>query len=381
MSEHHSKRVVVWVQHFADRPFLMLQWHDPVTGKRKSKSAETCNPVDAEERRRDLEYELNHGLHVEPARIAWAAFRALFEREYLSGLRPRSRSAIGIALDRFERHGGPKLLRAVDARVLSAFVAALRVAPVRGRVGYAPQTIRKNLDFLRTALGWAMAQKFIHELPAFPSVKVPRKRPQPVPAESFEKLLAAAGDRQTRAYLLCGWLAGLRLSEAFQLEWEQSGRAPWLDLARDHVVLPAEFAKSDADQWVPLDPQLRAALLALPRRGRKVFNFRDRGGRPIRVKAVSDRVVKLAKKAGVRLTMHTLRKGFGCRYAGKAPAQVLQRLMRHSTIRITMDYYANIDDAVDEAVLGKRNSSRNSGASAAVAEGVADDASPERATD
>jgi hypothetical protein len=55
-----------------------------------------------------------------------------------------------------------------------------------------------------------------------------------------------------------------------------------------------------------------------------------------------------------------MRRGFGCRYAGKVPAQVLQRLMRHSNITITMSYYANVDDAVMEAVLGpQRNSSRN----------------------
>src|SRR5262249_27456010 len=68
----------------------------------------------------------------------------------------------------------------------------------------------------------------------------------------------------------------------------------------------------------------------------------------------------LAKHAGVRLSMHSLRKGFGCRHAGKVPAQVLQRLMRHSNIKTTMDYYANIDEAVEEAILGmQRNTLRN----------------------
>ena len=58
--------------------------------------------------------------------------------------------------------------------------------------------------------------------------------------------------------------------------------------------------------------------------------------------------------------MHSLRKGFGCRFAGKVPAQVLQKLMRHANITMTMKYYANIDEAVEEAVLGpKRNGSRN----------------------
>jgi integrase len=72
----------------------------------------------------------------------------------------------------------------------------------------------------------------------------------------------------------------------------------------------------------------------------------------------------MAKKAGVKRSMKTLRKGFGHLYAGKVPAQVLQKLMRHSHVSTTMDFYANVDDAVVAAVLGdKRNRSRNSGAS------------------
>jgi integrase len=75
---------------------------------------------------------------------------------------------------------------------------------------------------------------------------------------------------------------------------------------------------------------------------------------------VSSRVRKLAQAAGVKLTMKSLRKGLGCRYAGKVPAQVLQRLMRHNNIAVTMDYYANVDDAVVKAVLGsQRNTPRN----------------------
>jgi integrase len=102
-------------------------------------------------------------------------------------------------------------------------------------------------------------------------------------------------------------------------------------------------------------------LLSLPRHGKKVFRWiSSRTHRPLKADTISDRVVRLAKKAGVRLTMHTLRKGFGCRYAGKVPAQVLQKLMRHRRIKTTMDYYANVDDAVMEAVLGpQRNTSRN----------------------
>src|SRR5437868_4746353 len=69
-----EKRITVWVQHYADRPFLLFQWVDPETGKRKSKSAETNNPLEAEKKRSDLEYELNHGLHMEPSKVTWERF-------------------------------------------------------------------------------------------------------------------------------------------------------------------------------------------------------------------------------------------------------------------------------------------------------------------
>jgi integrase len=246
---------------------------------------------------------------------------------------------------------------------VSRFAAALRREPgrARGSEGQAPATVRQRLALLRTALGWAVDQKLLPELPKFPSIKVPRKRPQPIPAESFERLVAKAPDANMKAYLLAGWLGGLRLHEAAALDREETDKAPYLDLAHDRIVFPAEFAKAVEDQWVPLDPVLREAIEALPQHGRKVFRFVTRRGRPIGLSAIGERVMRLAKKAGVKLTMHSLRKGFGCRYAGKVPAQVLQKLMRHSNISLTMGFYANVDDAVMDAVLGsRRNGIRNS---------------------
>jgi integrase len=358
-----DKRLRVWVQRFKDRPHLVLQWTDPDTGRRKSQSAKTADEGEAEDARADLEADLNAGRYQEVSRMTWERFRELFEEEYVAPLRENTRRNYAATLDAFERLCSPRSLRGVSERTVSAFAAGLRKEPgrVAGEAGMAPGTVKVRLQFLRTALAWAAEQKLLAEVPRFPAVKVPKKDPQPVPLESFERLLLKAGDAQMRAYLLCGWLAGLRLSEALVLEWEQADRAPWLDLARDRIVLPAEFVKAVKDQWVPLDPDLRAALEALPRQGRKVFRFADRKGRPLTAGGVSQRVADLAQKAGVRLTMKALRRGFGCRYAGKVPAQVLQKIMRHANIKTTMDYYANVDEAAMEAVLGpKRNTSRNS---------------------
>lgn len=373
-----EKRVTVWVQAFQDRKALMLQWIDPDTGRRKSKSAKTDDPKEAEQARGDLEADLNAGRYAEASRMTWERFRELFEAEYVAGTRQDTQQNYRDTLELFEKVCHPKTLRSINERTISAFAAGMRKTPGRakGSTGMMASTIKVRLQFLHTALTWAVKQKLLAAVPAFPVVKVPKKDPQPVAMEHFERLFAkAAGDGHMQAYLLCGWLAGLRLSEACELEWEESTEFPWVDFAKSRIILPAEFVKATRDQWVPLDPELRKALEAMPRRGRKVFHFVDHKGERLNKRGVSKRVQFLARRAGVRLTFKSLRRGFGCRYAGKVSAHVLQRLMRHANIAITMTYYANVDAAVEEAVLGpKCNTSRNSGVSEGLDESATDDA-------
>jgi integrase len=350
-----EKRIRVWVQAFQDREHLVLQWHDPDTGKRKSRSARTSDPEKAEAARVDLESDLNNGRYAEASRMTWERFRELFEDQYVAALREETGKVYANVFNLFGRLCNPGPLRSVTERKVSAFAAALRKEPGNGGGTMQPSTIKVRLQFLHTALQWAADQGLLPKCPKFPTIKVPKKKPQPVALEAFERLLAKAPDAQMRAFLLCGWLAGLRLSEALELEWEETQEAPYLDFVRRRVILPGEFVKAVEDQWVPLDPLLAEVLKGLPRHGRKVFRFISRETKgPFSPTALSCRITDLARKAGVKLTMKTLRRGFGCRYAGKVPAQVLQKLMRHHNITVTMDYYANVDDAVEEAVLGKR---------------------------
>ena len=274
-----DNRVTVWVQRFRDRSTLMLQWRDPDTGQRKSRSTKTNDPKEAEKARADLEYELNHGKYQEPSKLDWQHFRELFETEYLTGLRVPSQEKYGSVLDVFEEIVNPTKLRGISERTISLFVKGMRERKrPGGKIGLAPMTIKNYLVAVKTALGWAVHQKLLERVPAFPRIKVPKKKPQPIPTEAFEKLLEKAPDPLWRAYLLCGWWGGLRLSEARHLKWECSESFPWIDFEGNRIVLPAVFAKSDEDQWVPLHPVLRQALAELPRRGAEVFPFRSRKG-------------------------------------------------------------------------------------------------------
>jgi integrase len=152
------------------------------------------------------------------------------------------------------------------------------------------------------------------------------------------------------AFLLSGWLAGLRISEAMALRDGPSMTAPWVDFGSDRIWFPAAFSKSDEDEWVPLDPELREALLALPRAGGLVFALPSRQGGRMTRGGMSMRVGALARRAGVRLSMHGTRRGFVCFYAEREPAQVVQRLARHKSITTTAQHYVNVDRAAEAAV-------------------------------
>jgi integrase len=76
-------------------------------------------------------------------------------------------------------------------------------------------------------------------------------------------------------------------------------------------------------------------------------------GRPLSRNGITSRVIRIVKNSSVKLSMHRLRKGFGCRVAkqlGKGNAPILHPLMRHSSMQITMDYYASVDDAPQDAI-------------------------------
>jgi integrase len=362
-------RIEVRVVPFADRTALQLQWTDASTGLRKTRSARTNDPEEAERRRADLEYELNHGLHACGTRTSWERFRAAFEAEYLPGLRCGTRKIYATIFDHFERICQPSGMDGITARTMSQFLAGLRQVKGRGESGQngmQASTLFVRLGYFHAALKWAHAQGMLAAVPSFPEVKVPKKKPQPVPTDLYERLFVAA-QKGTRsgvckgdgsylcAFVACGWLAGLRLGEAQLLSWEPSERAPWIDLDRSGIWLPAGFVKAVEDQWIALDGQLRELLLALPRTGPHVFPWHD-----LSREAVGDKVIALARRAKVPLTMRSLRRGFACFWALRVLPQTLQQMLRHASINTTFSYYATVGSAADEAIRSRNgNSSTN----------------------
>ena len=127
-----EKRVTVWVQRFKDHPHLVLQWIDPNTGRRKSKSAKTADDKEADQARADHEYELNNGRYQEASRMTWERFRELFEAEFVASRRENTRRNYSVMMNLFEKFCQPKALRSISERTVSAFAAGLRKLPGDG---------------------------------------------------------------------------------------------------------------------------------------------------------------------------------------------------------------------------------------------------------
>lgn len=338
-----KRQIGVWIQSRAGRCDY-LEWIDDA-GRRRSRSTGSTNRRIVEQMRADLEYELNHGMFHEKSRLTLGEFCELYRSEHLDGLRPRSREKASHVLKSFQGIAGAVRLATIDENTLAAFVVRLR------RQKKAPWTVRNYVGVVRAALRWAAARKLIDRVPAFPPVKVPTLRPRAVPSEAFDRFYGALRCPQERALAALGWWAGLRLLEAYELRRTASRRWPYV--SADKIIVPAAFSKNSTDQWVPIHPRIAEALAAVPvRRGSpRYFLLRSAiDGKPITRSGLTHRFRTRAKSAGVRMSFHSLRRGFGSRLAASQPAAVVKQLMRHSSLDLTMAFYANVDAGLAGAV-------------------------------
>lgn len=312
------KHVRVWVIDRPDRKMLSIEWRDR-NGVRHSQSTGTTDRAEAQRQADRLAYELNYGrlMHATDV-LTWEAFRARYEAEHVSGLRPSTQDKIEDVLNLFEEFRQIPSIVDIDETWLSEFAAWMR------REGYEPPTIKSYLASLRACLHWAMRMKCLDAVPTMPTVRVPKRAPKAVPVDVAERLMEAAPDARWRAFFGLAWWAGMRIGESMRMRWTPSEKHPYVDLVARRIVLPAAFAKAGADQWVPIHPRLAEALEALPRCGDRLFEFTSSTGRRMSRASLSGRVTVMARRAGVCISYHDLRRGFGSRLAqvrGQAPSR------------------------------------------------------------
>lgn len=364
----------VWVNRYPDRPTFLLQWIDPTTGKRKTKSTgirdtgKARDRKDAESQARELEQQLRRGVAAIPSELSWECFRERYDREHVAGLAKETRAKIETVCNLVERHLSPRRLFDVTDERVSRLVSILRDEKK------SESTIKSYLGQLKAMLRWGVSQKLLPVCPTIPTIRRAKKSSGAAPMkgraitlEEFERMLevtpAVVGQCNAEAwqhYLRGLWVSGLRLTESLELYWDREDRL--------HPILPkpgqglpvlrilAELEKGHSDRLLPMAPEFAMFLMQTPSHARTgpVFTPMKSRVRKVRARAnwVGRVVSKIGKKAGVIVrtdpsnpdrkkyaSAHDLRRSFGARWAARVMPADLKELMRHESIETTLRYY------------------------------------------
>ena len=238
--------------------------------------------------------------------------------------------------------------------------------------GLNPKTINNQLILLRSILGKAYEWKKLKSVPKIKKLPVPPPKTDFLDYQESTRLVeAAAGDAEWQSAIIVALNTGLRLGELIGLKWEDCDlKARKLTVRRTvwqgHVGTP----KSGRNRTIPLNHRAIGALQGHRHlRGPWVWSFPD--GAPHNKDTFKLALAKARKFAGLRhFEWHTLRHTFASHLAMKgAPLRVVQELLGHASIQMTMRYahlspeigISAVDSLVDDEVAerqhdGNRNS-------------------------
>ncbi len=365
-----SDEIHVTVMRYGDRPNLVLTYVDPVSNKRKTKSAGTSSEKEAWKRAAEWEAELLAGEHCPPSKVTWQAFRQRYEAEHLATLGDKTKQSTGYALDRLERQLNPDRLCKVSAAALSTFQAKLR------GTGAKDTTVASVLRHVKAALGWAVSVGMLAKVPKITMPKRSKGKKMKGGAlvgEQFDRLLMAVPKVRRHdapewvRYLTGLWLSGLRLEESVVLSWDDD--APFaVDLSgrRPRFRIKGEAQKSGRDELLPMTPDFAEFILQTPEADRhgRVFRLNHATlATPLPATAVGKLVTRIGTRArvvvnaaeGKTASAHDLRRTFGTRWAKRVMPAVLRKLMRHAAIETTMGFYVDldVDEMADDLWAGK----------------------------
>lgn len=228
---------------------------------------------------------------------------------------------------------GATRLDAITASDLERYKAAKLAS------GLTPKTINNHLatfmKCLRSAQEWG-------RLTAVPRTKFLRVPPQPydflTAAESDGLLAASKSDVRAHAMILTGLRTGMRLGELRGLEWRN------VDLGRRVIFVCQAIVsgqrtspKNHRTRYVPIAPSLVQTLEALgPCRG---YVFGE-SGTAMGCQTAYTVLRQACRRAGLRrIGWHVLRHTFASQLAAAGvPIRVVQELMGHAAIQMTMRY-------------------------------------------
>lgn len=168
------EEIRVTVVKFGDRKHLQMQYRDPITGKKKTRSTRTTSHRDAERAAAKWEAELREGRYKPPSKVTWEEFRRRYEDEVLPSHAENTDGKVASVFNAVEKFLNPDRLCQITAERISYLQSQLRLRGLseEPKKGLSEQTIKGHMAHLRAALNWAMR---IGLISAVPAIDMPRR--------------------------------------------------------------------------------------------------------------------------------------------------------------------------------------------------------------
>ncbi|SFV25026.1 Site-specific recombinase XerD [Micrococcus terreus] len=373
---------------------------DPVTGKRRRPSkGGFATREDAEAALSGAMAAVGSGTWTDDQRQTVGEYLDRWLVRKTPGLKP---TTVDTYRSHIELHIRPELGRLKLRDLRPEHIYAMLQVVAEGR---SAATVHRVRATLRTALAAAVKERLLSWNPArdLDMPREARKRVEPwTPAETGAFLDAVAGDRLTALFHVVAYL-GLRRGEALGLRWDD------VDLVRRRVVIRQQVVQmnlqateadcqycgeahpgigitapktDDSAAVVHLDAGTVSVLLSqqlLQGEEREVWGdaYQDHGlvfaredGTPIRPSWLTARFLELQEGVTVpvdpekpqgaqrplrRVRLHDLRHGTASlMIAAGVDVAVVSKVLRHSTIKLTVDTYGHLLPGVGEAAAEQR---------------------------
>ena len=170
-----------------------------------------------------------------------------------------------------------------------------------------------------------------------------RKLPEYLEADEVSAIIRAAPNPRAKLLMLEQWRAGLRVSEALDLEVRD------LSLDAAHPTLRVRAGKGGKSRLVPVHPELHSALTSALSYG-SISRGRIIEAHPATAWRWVQAAVKRAEELGAlppgkRVGTHTLRHSYARHYLlNGVPINYLSKWLGHSSIQTTLIYLELVPD-------------------------------------
>ena len=340
------------------RKHYEVQWVDPITGKKRTRTTGETIKRKAERFAGQLQIELES--ETDSIAIPWDEFRERYEDEVLSELAIKTARKRRGTMNLLEHYIKPASPMVLDNKQIAKFRSKLRSRDISNF------TLKSHLSILRTILKWAFQHKMIESLPHIDMPKTSKgMKGRPITQEEFDRIIKAVPKiiktetLDSWLWLLHGlWWSGLRLTEALNLHWIDDSLVS-VDLESEYPVFrfQPEGQKNRKAELIPMAPEFAEMLQSIPMEKRRsyVFEPAPQDGKIIRLS--EDRIGKLisqfGKEAGVKVSdkhgrvkfasAHDFRRSFGMRWSKRVSKDNLKIMMRHRSIATTEEFYLEED--------------------------------------